>query len=117
MKIYEMLLANAMGESGGGGGGGSSDFSTAQVTIINNSSSSSLIMSVPNLFMGEMYSYLNKADITGDVQEIVLYKGKCTAMVTYSNTGVALSCTGDITISGLSAIITGDGTITISDNI
>ena len=26
MKIYEMLLANAMGESGGGGGGGNSDF-------------------------------------------------------------------------------------------
>ena len=33
MNIYEMLLANAMGESGGGGGGGSSDFSTAQVTL------------------------------------------------------------------------------------
>ena len=33
MSIFEMLLANALGESGGGGGGGSSDFSTAQVTF------------------------------------------------------------------------------------
>ena len=33
MSIFDMLLANAMGESGGGGGGGSSDFSTAQVTV------------------------------------------------------------------------------------
>ena len=36
MSIYDMLLANAMGESGGGGGGGggSSDFSTAEVTVV-----------------------------------------------------------------------------------
>ena len=33
MKIYEMLLANAMGESGGGGGGGGGDFATAEVTF------------------------------------------------------------------------------------
>ena len=31
MSIFDMLLANALGESGGGGG--SSDFSTAQVTV------------------------------------------------------------------------------------
>ena len=39
MSIFDMLLANAMGESGGGGGGGSSDFSTAQVTMICTASS------------------------------------------------------------------------------
>ena len=33
MNLYEMLLANALGESGGGGG--SSDFSTATLTINN----------------------------------------------------------------------------------
>lgn len=32
MSIFDMLLANAMGDSGGGGGGGS-EFKTAQVTV------------------------------------------------------------------------------------
>ena len=112
MSIFDMLLANAMGE---GGGGGSSDFSTAEVTFIDNSSSSSFTISVPNLFMGDMYSLLTKGDISGgDVQEIVLYKGKSTATISYSNSSVTLSCTGDITINGLNATITGNGTITIS---
>ena len=110
-----MLLSNAMGEGGGGGGGGSSDFSTAQVTFVDNSSSPSFTISVPNLFMGDMYSFLTKADISGgDVQEVVLYKGKSMATVSYSGSSVELSCTGDITINGMTANITGNGTITIS---
>ena len=117
MSIFDMLLSNAMMGESGGGGGGSSDFSTAQVTFIDNSSSPSFTISVPNLFMGDMYSCLTKADIYGgDVQEVVLYKGKSMAMVTYSGSSVELSCTGDITISGdgTTAYITGNGTITIS---
>lgn len=33
MSIFDMLLANALGESGGGGGGGSSDFVKAHITL------------------------------------------------------------------------------------
>jgi len=112
MSIFEMLLANAMGESGGGGGGGSSDFSTATVTITNESENGYTIV-CPNLYDGEMYSDITDGDLPGDF-EIVLYKGQCKLQI-YGYDEVTLTATGNIEVGyGGFALITGDGTITIS---
>ena len=112
MNIYEMLLANAMGESGGGGGGGSSDFSTATVTITNTAEQYYTIV-CPNIYDGEMYSDISKGDLPDDF-EIVLYKGQCRLTVSGYDEAT-LAVTGNIEAElGGSALITGNGTITIS---
>lgn len=102
------------GGGGGGGGGGSSDYSIAKVTITS-STATDFNISVPNIFQDEMYSILTKSDVSGgDVQDIVLYKGKATAVVRASNGDVTIQTTGDISDSGMFITITGDGTIAIS---
>lgn len=96
---------------GSGGGGGSSDFSIATITVYN-PNSNAFYMYVPNVYGGVMYNSVGKDDISEPV-DIVLYNGRATADLT--GVGLFSDATGDITLDGTTrAIITGDGTITIS---
>ena len=114
MTIYDSLIAKAIGGSGGGGGGG--DYSTVKVAFINNSSADSITIDVPNIYEEKLYTILTSADISGgDEQDVVLYKGEVSGFVSNESSPTTLSCTGDITVSGRSFIITGNGTITLTD--
>ena len=107
MSIFDMLLANAMGESGGGGGGGSSDFSTAQVTI------SGLDADVQGCFVYEKedVAYTYGAEFYDGTYTIVLYKGM--AYLYYSGEKT-VTVTGSGTAEQNDIYVTGDCTITIS---
>ena len=106
MSIFDMLLANAMGESGGGGGGGSSDFSTAEVTVIDGADWLSL--AVPCL-LNNIAAPFHSA---GSSFTAILYKG---VAVMPANEYIA-SVSGNITFDEDEEVyfITGDCTITIS---
>ena len=123
MSIFDMLLANAMGESGGGGGGGSSDYSTAQVTVIPsggevevqmynvaNDDSSSYELPVGTVIILSSVNYYPTETTT---YETVLYEGK-SYLVPYVDVA---SISGDIVLLdenyGLYEI-TGDCTITLT---
>ena len=108
----EDFLSIAGYETPGGGGGGSSDFSTATVTITNTAEQYYTIV-CPNIYDGKMYSDINKGDLPDDF-EIVLYKGQCRLIVSGYDEAT-LAVTGNIEAElGGSALITGNGTITIS---
>ena len=113
MKIYDMLLANAMMGEGGGGGGGSSDFSTAEVTIINNTGDVFDYL-IPVVIEEEGASLIVPSVYSEDGESftVALYKGSAWGSV--SQTGVTKSFTGDIVADGSGFIITGNGTITLS---
>lgn len=107
-------------------GGGSSDFTIAKLTFINNASASaSFVLAVPVLLTDEetlMFSYLGAAEGAGggDTYDVVLYKGQVFAelLALEQNTAaeIIMTVSGDIELDGsTTAIITGDGTITISD--
>lgn len=115
MKIYDMLLANAMMGEGGGGGGGDSDFSTAQVTFVNNTGGY-INVSAPIILDEEeisallpTYSFSSSSDTT----QIGLYKGNALLLISGQ---YVITYTGDITevVANVQYLITGDCTITIS---
>ena len=109
MSIFEMLLANAMGESGGGGG--SSDFSTAEVQI-GNTSGAPVSCGIP--IVEDMYddstaiTTINRDDV--NTYKVILYKGKSYIFIDSEN----IALTGDISTEDGFLLVTGDGTITIS---
>lgn len=121
MNIYEMLLANAMGESGGGGGG--SDLKTAQVTVV--PSGGEAEVQIYNVAHDESSSYElpegtviilsieNYYPTEETIYETVLYNGKSYLIPFVS----VLNTSGNISLldenSGLYEI-TGDCTITVS---
>ena len=114
MNIYEMLLANAMGESGGGGGGGSSDFSTAQVTI-EITASEEVRVSMASVYEDEGEGEYGTGSILWEsgTYTAVLYKGHCFTAV--EGTNLEITCTGDIEGSAGAYDITGNCTISIAD--
>ena len=101
----------------GGGGGGSSDFSTATVTVVNNDSSpfESMVVYIHyNDFFDktELEFFVNvSAGETAEL-EVVLYKGVTSMDVSGHN----VSATGSVSVEGISAIVTGDCTITLTPN-
>lgn len=113
MKIFDMLLANAMmGEGGGGGGGGSSDFSTVTVTIFNQTASS-VVVEVPHIV--EEYEDAEPRIIIGAANgiaiEVILYKGSAYG---YTSADIG-SVDGDVEKTQAAEFsVTGNGTITIS---
>lgn len=121
MSIYEMLLANAMGE-GGGGGGGSSDFSTAQVTVTYNTSYTVYrgeFIYVTDYGMFSTNTVETESTSTTGTYNVVLYKG--VAYMFFDNGEpdyepyTNLTLTGDLEADEYGYItVTGDGTITIS---
>ena len=116
MSIFDMLLANAMGESGGGGGGGSSDFSTATVTLVDNVGDG-INFVIPYVCeanaMGEgSPAMIYSASMTYEAgtYTVALYKGALMCEIVYS-----ITTTGDITnLFENMYLITGDCTITIT---
>ena len=121
MSIYDMLLANAMGESGGGGGGGSSDFSTAEVTI-QVGLGLEVTVNMVNVDGEEMLTgafFSTSSEPATTTYSAVLYKGVGYASIFDNATGddydmSRVSVTGDLTKDEYDIIITGNGTITIS---
>lgn len=94
---------------------GSSDFSTATVMIIN-SSGQDFRAPCPNLYNDRILASIDSADMGVDVPfEVVLYKGVGIFELPLEII-LTMTVTGNVSISGTSAIITGDGTITISDS-
>ena len=115
MSIYDMLLANAMGESGGGGG--SSDFSTAQVTItVQLEEGTSVRGRYPVVIEEEGFSAMMVFPFDNGIsrtETIPLYKGTCYFEVDDATT---LTGTGGVSVEGGYAVfVTGDGTLTVSN--
>lgn len=115
MKIFDMLLANAMmGEGGGGGGGGGGDFSTATVTITKNTIYQ-FDVALPIVDGDYLYGVTGSDWATGEKQ-VVLYKNYCEGLIITSSTDkITVTGTGGVTIDGMFVMVTGDGTITITD--
>ena len=106
MKIYDMLLANAlMGEGGGGGGG---DLSTAQVTLVKGDTDVTTV-EIPNISeVGNMASSnFNLTETTATVTAL-LYKGAGEAWSAFFD---VVEVEGNATIDDGVAIITGDCTV------
>ena len=100
--------------AGGGGGGGDSDFSLAKVAITNDTDKH-FLLSLPNVYEGVMYGYIDSDDIDGSDIDVVLYKGEFTLYNT-SEYALEFAVTGDIEMGEDSPIIKGDGTITITES-
>ena len=109
MSIFEMLLANAMGESGGGGGGGSSDFSTAEVTITNTAEDTTIQLMGTCIdedgLVIDGFAYYGETTIT-----IVLYKGSQSvnismAELTSTNGNITGNLADGFTITGDCSIV------------
>lgn len=111
LNNIEQGIANA-------GGGGSSDFSTAEVTV---NASRDIQISAPVIYeAGELspqapalingFTYIH--DYDGELTlTMALYKGS--VLINFYTEG-NVSSTGNITVMGSQALITGDCTITIS---
>lgn len=106
MSIFDMLLANAMGE-GGGGGGGSSDFSTAEVTFVQGESPISVLVPSVSTF-GDYSGALVQLEDSVTVT-VILYKGSAEA---WSAVADVVAVTGSATIDDGIAYITGNCTVT-----
>ena len=108
-------LIATVAPSGGGGGGG--DFSVANVTFVNNTASP-YAFDAPSYFVegeeaGSSPSAYAERQRTS-VVPIILYKGVGFAYLDV-NPAPTLSATGDIEIDDTDLIISGDGTVTISE--
>lgn len=111
LNIIEEAIANASG-------GGDSDFSTAEVTVIN-STSSTVYFTCPMIYTEHSTEALVVDDSVEKNTETtitaVLYKGETNFLL--DRIGLSMTATGDIEIpSSLNAVISGDGTITISES-
>lgn len=125
-KVYFFDAANGewavfSGSGGGGGGGGDSDFSTAEVTFTNNTgelTSMTVPIAVEANALGEgtpaaTFYEVRLDDDTPITVNVVLYKG--TAACVSNGYTEGFETTGDIQMQGDGFfVITGDGTITIS---
>lgn len=116
MNLYDIAIARKLS---GGGGGGDSDFSTATVTLICNATNEvvcglataneAMPPFVPQAETTSLFTLVNGDEFT---YTAVLYKGNCLFQTLNDAT---LSGTGNVQdITPISAIITGDCTITIS---
>ena len=116
--ILEGMLEQLIAQSGGGGG--ESDLTTANVTIANDTSEEYQTVYLP--FCQEAAGDVAPATtfpmlvVTNDASQdvkAVLYKGAC--MGRPESESVTVEVTGDITIEHGTFIITGDGTITLTN--
>ena len=122
MKIYEMLLANAMGESGGGGGGGGGDFATAEVTFnaaegffsgkVNDEHGATYVAAL----MEDNGRYIDQESLSSSTFNLLMIEESAPCIFVYSEpviTGNASAALYPDTTDWL-VTITGDCTITIS---
>lgn len=94
------------------GGGGDSDYSIAKVAF-NNESSSNFVAYCPIIFNDTMLIAIDSADMDGSDIDVVMYKG-ASMISTYDFNG-GISVTGNAEVSGYAVYITGDATITFSN--
>ena len=106
------VLNSMLNQLAEGGGGGSSDFSTATVTFVKNTNYT-FETAVPIIDGGQMYSCTGSGWIAGE-QTVVLYKGKCEVTFVPLGGDLTITATGETEVSGNTAIVKGDCTITIS---
>ena len=98
------------------GGGGDSDFSIAKVTVINNAGRSANIVVVnaeaieDNAAAVYLFRTINNG--ASLIMNIPLYRGK--AYYNPSGSGYNIEVSGDIVQSGVSYLVTGDGTLTLT---
>ena len=112
------ILALAQYAHGGGGGGGG-DFTTASVAfIIDGYTGSPFVFPVPVIDPDDgLFSYITSSDMDGDnPYDVVMYNGELLLEQPVDGARFAAS-TGSIELQGggAAAIITGDGTLTISN--
>ena len=112
MSIFDMLLANAMGESGGGGG--SSDFSTATLTVVGLTDDDEI--TVIGAFAFEAFEdeepFISGASsLINGTYTLVLYKGSSLVYARVYGTQEA-TITGNY--DSEYQIATGDCTLTVS---
>ena len=123
MSIFDMLLANALGESGGGGGGGSSDFSTATVTFnltLPEGTTLDVLGGRVGFEFEEGMVYEAAVTTESNTLPVVLYNGEGYISNFFAETtdGDSLVLDGDPTLSdtitwdGGNFTVTGDGTVT-----
>ena len=117
--ILSQMLDEIAGE--GGGSGDSSNFSVAKVTLINNTSEPDVTFKIPGKYEGVEGEHPSSTapEIIVEqelVVDAVLYCGYCVGCIYSALISFTLTGTGNVTINGLYAYITGDCTITISDS-
>lgn len=113
MDLYDIAIAKKLSSSGGGGG--SSDFSTAEVTVTNNQEENALI--IDELVNADVDGLSNGIALeTGESKTIsvVLYKDIPT--YGYHNGVGNVAVTGDIVYADGEIRVSGDGTITVTDD-
>ena len=108
-KAYSPVVVNVAG------GGGSSDFSIAHVTITTTATHPFLIEG-PCLAGDGIYVGIPSEFIDGSPIDIVMYKGNAYLVFVSEYSDYNFVLTGDITRDGTDIFVTGDGTITITDN-
>lgn len=103
----------ALAQYVGGGGGG--DFTTASV-IFAKDTEADFTVACPNIFDGRFYSYIDSADIDGEMPtDVVLYKGSVMVIVAVGTVKVG-SVSGSAETSDIGSVtITGDCTVTFAD--
>ena len=113
--VEKAVIIDGDGDETPIGGGGDTDFTTAEVKVINNTESV-VEFSCPNIYTEGSTEALGVDSSVGKNAETtitaVLYKGKVKLL--FWAAGISKTATGDIEISGGDAIISGDGTITVS---
>lgn len=112
MKIYDMLINRAL-NGGGGGGGGSSDFSIAKITFVTHSAQ---ILPVMYGVVFEDVLWYGDGMYENAELNVPLYKGTANMpCAPFENLNVAT--TGGVVWDSENEqfIVTGDGTITITD--
>lgn len=114
MDLYDIAIAKKLSSSGGGGGG-SSDFSTASVVVTNNQEKNPLV--IDDLVNADVDGLSNGVALeTGESKTIsvVLYKDIPT--YGYHNGVGIVAVTGDIVYADGDIYVSGDGTITVTDD-
>ena len=97
------------------GGGDSSDFSIAHVTMTNTARHPFTIRGA-NLYEDEISLGIDSEDIDGSPIDIVMYKGSAHLTFTSEYSDYNFVLTGDITRDNYYFLVTGDGSITITDS-
>lgn len=117
MKIYDMLINRALNGGsggGGGGGGGSGDFLTAKITFVTHSATSILPVSYGAVVEDALW-YANGL-VENTELNVPLYKG-IAFMTCFHFDNLNIATTGGVVWDSEEEcfIVTGDGTITITD--
>lgn len=123
MKIFDMLLANAMMGEGGGGGGGGGDFSTAEVTFnategfFTGETYDELGASYIAALMEENGRYIREKSLSSSTFDLLMLESSAPCIFVYSEPVITGNASAEQTpeVPGeWTVTVTGDCTITVS---